>query len=332
MFVRGMRAVADSAEAVESWNAERGGEVSVRAATDGAFAQGKIHLFRERLRAGEESRAHFAFERRTVETAGGFKASSPIKWTQSVQAAFQTSHVGNAKRTQIEYHARAFRDYVHARAAFDYAGVDGDAAAKIIPSFDARDLPRQFVDSVDPFLRRETRMRGAAMHDQFSLADALAGRFQQAARAEGRLEDEDGVAAARFRFEESARGFAADLLVGSPKEDEASAKRHFRVLKRLQREKRLNDSGFHVKGSRAVSFAAFHSERHFGERPGGVDRIVVAQDQKLARTTRLRGRLSDAEEIATMLLRDSLHARAVLIPLFRDNAAATIGGGLFQAG
>jgi hypothetical protein len=54
------------------------------------------------------------------------------------------------------------------------------------------------------------------MHDQFGFADSLARRLQQAARAEGRLEDEDGIAAARFRFEEFARGFAANLLVRSP--------------------------------------------------------------------------------------------------------------------
>ncbi len=327
-----MRTVAHCAEAVESWNAQRGGEISVRAATDGAFAQGKIHLFRERLRAGEESRAHFAFERRTVETAGDFKASSPIKWPQSVQSALQVAHVGDAKGAQIEYSARAFRDDVGPRAAFDDAGVDGDAAAKIIPSFDARELPRQLVDSVDPFLRRKTRMRGAAMHDQFSFTGTLAGRLQKAARAEGRLEDEDRIAAARFGFKNSARRFAADLLVGSPEEDDAFAKRHIRVVKRLQREKCLNDSRLHVKGSRAVSFAAFQSERHLCEGPGRVHRIVMAEDEELAGRARFTRRMSNVEKIAAMFLCDSIHAHVEFIPFLGDDAAATIGGGFFQAG
>src|SRR5437868_12591993 len=90
------------------------------------------------------------------------------------------------------------------------------------------------------------------------------------------------------------------------------------MLKRLQREKRQNYPGLHVKGSWPVGFATFQSERHLGECSGGVDRIVVAQDQKLARRARFVRRISDAEKIPTMLLRDSLHARAALIPFFGD--------------
>ncbi len=96
-----------------------------------------------------------------------------------MQAAFQALHVGNAKGTQIEYGARVFRDDVCARATLDDAGVDGDAALRIIPSFDAGELPRQFVDGVDPFLWCQASMRSAATHDQFGFTDALAGRLQQ---------------------------------------------------------------------------------------------------------------------------------------------------------
>src|ERR1700682_6102295 len=327
-----MSAVAHGAEAIEGGDAERRGEISVGAAAHGALAQGEIHLLRERFGAGEEGCAHFAFERRAVKTAGDLQAGSPVKWTQGVQTAFHAAHVVNPHGTKIKNSARVFRNYVRARAAFDDAGVDGDAAAKIIPSFDPCELARQFVDGVDTFLRRETRVRGAAMNDQFGLADSLAGRFQQAARAEGRLYDENGIAAARFRFEEFARGFAADLLVRSPDKDEAFAKRYFRLLKRLQREKCLNDSGLHVKSSWAVGFSAFQTERHLGERSGGVDRIVMAQDQELARRARFARRVSDANNIPTMFLRDSFHAHAVPIPFFGDDATAAIGSGFFQAG
>src|ERR1700694_3840659 len=326
-----MGAVADGAEAIEGGDAERGCEISVRATAHGALAQGEIHLLRERFGASEKGCAHFAFERRAVEAAGDLQAGSPVKWAQGMQTAFHGAHVGNPHGTKIKNSARAFRNYVRARAAFDDAGVDGDAAAKIIPPFDPCELPRQFVDGVDTFLRCETRVRGAAMHDQFGFADSLAGRFQQAARAEGRLDDENGITAARFRFEEFARGFAADLLVRSPDKDEAFAKRYFRLLKRLQREKCLNDSGLHVKSPWAVSFSAFQTERHLGDRSGGVDRIVVAQDQELARRARFVRRLSDAEKIPAMLLRDSFHARAVPIPFFGDDATAAIGSGFFQA-
>jgi len=237
-----MRAVAHGAEAIEGGDAERGCEISVRATAHGALAQGEIHLLRER----------FARAKRValiLRSSGGrskppvISSGLPVKWTQSVQTAFHAAHVGNPHGTKIKNSARAFRNYVRARTAFDDAGVDGDAVAKIIPAFDARELPRQFVDGVDAFLRCETRVRGAAMHDQFGFANSFARRLQQAARAERRLDDENGIAAARLCFEEFARGFAADLLVRSPDKDEAFAKRYFRLPKRLQREKRLNDSG-----------------------------------------------------------------------------------------
>src|SRR5713226_133499 len=79
VLVRGMRAVADGAETVERRDAETGGEISVRATADGAFAQRDVHLLCEQLGAGEESRAHFAFERGTVETARDFQPGASLK-------------------------------------------------------------------------------------------------------------------------------------------------------------------------------------------------------------------------------------------------------------
>src|SRR5438093_12655080 len=93
---------------------------------------------------------------------------------QGTQAPFQAAHVGSVKRTEIENGAGAFRDDIGARTAFDVPGVDGDAAAKIVPFLDASELLSQFVNGVDPFFRREAGMRSPAMHNQFRFADALA--------------------------------------------------------------------------------------------------------------------------------------------------------------
>src|SRR2546429_3817786 len=216
MLVRGMSAAAHGAEAVQRGDPESGREISVRASAGGAFAQRDIHLLGEQLGAGEETRAHFALERGAVEAAGDFKPSPSLKSTQIAQANFEATHVGNTKRTQIEDSASFLRNYVGARTAFDDPGVDGDAAAKIVPFFNARELPCQFVNGVDAFLRCKARMRGAAMYDQFGFADSLARCLQQPAWAEGRFLDKNRVAAARFRFKIFARRFAADLLVGSP--------------------------------------------------------------------------------------------------------------------
>src|SRR5439155_8418091 len=236
VLARGMSAVADCAEAVQRGDAERGRKISVRASAGGAFAQRDIHLLGEQLGAGEETRAHFALERRAVEAAGDFKPSASLNRAQAAQTNFEVAHVGNTKRTQIEDSASAFRNYVGARTAFDDPGVDGDSAVKIIPFFNARDLPRQFVNGVDAFLWCKACMRSAAMHDQCGFANSFARRLQQPVLAKGRFQDKNSVTAARLRFEMLARRFAPDLLIGSPKEDDAFLKLHSQVLKCPQRE------------------------------------------------------------------------------------------------
>jgi hypothetical protein len=170
------------------------------------------------------------------------------------------------------------------------------------------------------------------MHNQFRFTDSFAGCLQQSALSEGGFENEDSVAAAGFRFEEFARSFAADFLVRSPKEYQAFAERYFRLLKSHQREKALNDSGLHVESSRAIRFATGNAERHAGEGTGRVNRIVMAQDQQLARRPRLSWRIGNTQKIAAMLLRNSFHARATPLPGFSDDSATTISGGFFHAG
>src|SRR5260370_14016846 len=161
-----------------------------------------------------------------VEPAGDLEPGAALNGAQIVQANFEVAHIGNAKRAQIENSSSAFRNDVGARAAFDDAGVDGEAAAKIIPFLDAPELPRQFVNGVESLLRREARMRCAAMHDSLVFTDSLPFRLQQSARTEGSLQDKDGIAAPRFRFQDFAGGFAADLLVGRPQDNDAGVDRY----------------------------------------------------------------------------------------------------------
>jgi len=312
--VGGMGAVADGAEAVECGDACGGGEISVGAAADGAFPEREVHLRGECFGAGEERGAHFVFEGRAVEAAGDFEVSARMNWAKRMQAALQFAHVGNAEGAQVEDGASAFGDDVGARAAFHEAGVDGDAAAEIVPFFEARELLRQFVNGVDAFLGSEAGVRGAAVNDQLGFADSFARRFQQAARAEGGFEDEDRVAAPRFGFEEFAGRFAADLFVGGPQENEALAEGRLCFAECLQGEKRLNDSRFHVESSRAVGFAGGDTERHLLKRSSGIDGVVMAQNEELARGARFARPIGNAQMIATMHLREALHLRAVLAP------------------
>jgi len=104
------------------------------------------------------------------------------------------------------------------------------------------------------------------------------------------------------------------------------------LLKRMEREERLNDPGFHVEDSGAIGFAAGDAEGHFLQGPGCIDRIVMAEDQELTGWCGFLWNEGYAQMVAAVLLRNTLDVRATLAPFFRDDRAATVGGRFFEAG
>ena len=106
------------------------------------------------------------------------------------------------------------------------------------------------------------------------------------------------------------RGFAADLLVGSPQENDALGNRGLRLLQGLESKKRLDNAGLHVKSAGAIGFATREAIGHFGDGAAGVDRIVVAEDEELRSGRCNGGRPHDAKMIAAMLLAEHLDERA----------------------
>src|SRR5580698_1659726 len=150
-----MGAVADRAETVESWDPCGGGEVSVGASADGALLELEIHFGSEGFRVDEKRGAHFAFEGSAGESAGDFEARAFEFRLQGVQAAFELAHVCDGRCAEIELNAGDFGDDVGARAALDGSRVDCDAAAQVVPTFETRDLTRDFVDGVDSVLWSE---------------------------------------------------------------------------------------------------------------------------------------------------------------------------------
>ena len=69
-----------------------------------------------------------------------------------------------------------------------------------------------------------------------------------------------------------------------------------RSLQRFQREERLHDARFHVEGSWAVGFAGGDAKRHFRERAGGIDGVVVAENKKLSCGARFPRPPGDAQD------------------------------------
>ena len=138
-----------------------------------------------------------------------------------LQSSFELAHVRLALGAQVQHQARCRGNYVAARAACGQSRRNGDAAARVIESGDARHLQRHFVHGVDAVLGIQAGVCGAAGDEQFRGADALAAGFEAAVEAAGRFENQYGVTAERLALDERARSGAAGLFVGSPQKYDA---------------------------------------------------------------------------------------------------------------
>lgn len=145
------------------------------------------------------------------------------------------------------------------------------------------------------------------MDDYFGFADAFAGGFDQAAWAERGLENENSVTAAGFRFDERARGLAADLFVGRPHEYDALGNSSLHFLQGFESKESLDNACLHVKGTGAVHLVTSHAIGHFDDGSGGVHGVVMAQDEELRPGGSDAGRPDDAKMIAAMLLANHLN-------------------------
>jgi hypothetical protein len=96
-----------------------------------------------------------------------------VNRAKGAEAALELAHIRKPQRSEIENGAGTFRNDIDACATFNDIGIDGYAAAVIIPLFDARELLGNLMNGIDPFLGRQACVRSAAMHNQFGLANAL---------------------------------------------------------------------------------------------------------------------------------------------------------------
>jgi len=117
--------------------------------------------------------------------------------------------------------------------------------------------------------------------------DSLARRLQQAARAEGGLKHEDGVAAARFRFE----NLREDSLPISSSEVQRKTRRLRSRISHAAGSARKGAERFRPSCQRFPGHTLCHLPvgKAFWRVFPWIDRIVVAQDQKLAEDPDLFG-------------------------------------------
>src|SRR5271165_5587540 len=166
--MRGVRAIANGAKAIQCGNAKSGGEVTVGRATGGGFAERKAHLFCEGLGACEKLGAVFAFQRRAIKASSDLEFDATTNGLKRTEALFQRAHIGQAPGAEIEIGLGGIRYDVGARATIDEVRVDSHAVARIVPLLDASDLCREFVDGIDALIWIKASVSSTAVDHDFS--------------------------------------------------------------------------------------------------------------------------------------------------------------------
>ena len=145
------------------------------------------------------------------------------------------------------------------------------------------------------------------------------------------LEHQHRVALRRFRFDQRARGGAADFLVGGPQHDDCAAVEAL-LDHRARGERGKPDAGLHVEHARPVQAPGLALQRHRGQLTHRPHRVEVAEQQDLPRAVPKRG----AQMIAADAVEghDAEGMRAIAPPSPRAATparAAPVHGGLVVA-
>lgn len=160
------------------------------------------------------------------------------------------------------------------------------------------------------------------MDDELSFADAFAGGLEQAFRSKRWLKDKDCIAAEGFCFNEFPGGIAADLFVRGPEKDKPMTQGNFCLLQSIESKESLREAGLHIEDAWAIRFSTGDAEGHFVQSAAGIDSVVVAEDEELARRTRFFGPPGHTKLVAANFLYDSFDACAAFVPFLSENVAA----------
>ena len=276
-----MRPVADRTEAVEGWNAERGGEIPVRAAARAALAEIVAELARDLPRLIVKTRhRRRAFQRRPIEAARDPQRRGRIAWPLALDDRGDHRRLVGGRGADVDGGPRLVGHDVRTGAAADDPDVDRDAGREPREAIQAANLMRELVDGARAFRRIDAGVRGNAVHRQLELAASFARRLDRAAR-QRRLEHEDRVAPPRFLFDRRTRGLAADLLVCRPQHDDPAFERGVGLQERPNGEHANRDARLHVEDARPVQPAVRFDDRHLRDLTDRPDRIEMSEQQDL---------------------------------------------------
>src|SRR5271168_2929432 len=188
-----MRSVAYTAEPVQGWNAQSGGEVAVGSPAHRGFAQLPSQL------AGyvsglcvERGYSGGALHGRAVNTSADFDLAFAIEGTKTAHFLVNSGSIFHAGYTHVDLCGGFGWNHVGARSSADDSDIDRQALFQIGEVGYFLDLPGQFTNCIHTFSKIEPGVGGLAGNPDGVIADSFPSRLQGALPSVGRLENEHG--------------------------------------------------------------------------------------------------------------------------------------------
>ena len=181
MFMRRVGAVANRTQTIQRRDAERGSEVSIRAAADCRLFELPANFARQLLSFAEECGGTCAaFHRRAIEASRNFQLALAIDRLERAHLAIDLGGIAQAFHANINVGAGFGGNHVGAGASANDADVQGQSSLRFPKRCDTRDLVRQLDNGALAFEGIEPRMRGLAGNADGIFSNPFAGGLQRA--------------------------------------------------------------------------------------------------------------------------------------------------------
>jgi hypothetical protein len=145
-----------------------------------------------------------------------------------------------------------------------------------------QDLVRKLLERVDALLVRRAGMRRPPRDPHFKPTPSATLGFDSSRRCRRRFEAQCRGARTCKLFDDSARGRAADFLIGVQQVHDRSARRTAELLEQPEGKSRKRNTGLHIENTGPVRLSSVNAIRPIVQRPSGPDGIHVTKNQDRA--------------------------------------------------
>lgn len=280
MLVPGVCSLTNGAQAVESRDADAGGEVSIRASTDGSFFELPADLVGDGLRLlVERGDTGGALHGQAVDAAVDVQFAMLVEGLKGAHFSVKAGGLFGTFDADVDFGDGFGGNDVGARASANDAGIDGNSLLQVIEFRNYGNLAGEFEDGAVSFAGVEAGVGGDAFYRQGVIANTLARGLDGAALAGGGLEHEHGGGFASERFGDGPRRAAADFLVGNQKNGDRPGQPAVPGLESFDGKDHQRDAGLHVESAGAMQAAIGDATRHVSQSAQRINRIEMAKQE-----------------------------------------------------